>query len=50
MTRQRWPVNAEKERFWRGHPADRAAFAASQLAMRDYCEEHGRSEQSFYGW
>lgn len=47
MARRRRRVNAEKERFWRGHLADRAA---SQLTIRDYCGEHGLSEPSFYGW
>ncbi len=47
MARRRRRVDAEKERFWRGHLADRAA---SQLTIRDYCAEHGLSEPSFYGW
>lgn len=47
MARRRRRVNAVKERFWRGHLADRVA---SQLTIRDYCAEHGLSEPSFYGW
>lgn len=47
MARRRRRMNAEKERFWRGHLADRVA---SQLTIRDYCAEHGLSEPSFYGW
>ena len=39
--------NASKERYWRKHVLDQAA---SGLTARAYCEAHGLSEHSFYGW
>ena len=39
--------SAAKERFWRKHVADQAR---SGLTARAYCEAHGLSEHSFYGW
>ncbi len=39
--------SASKERYWRKHVSDQAA---SGLTARAYCEAHGLSEHSFYGW
>lgn len=39
--------SASKERFWRKHVSDQARGG---LTARAYCEAHGLSEHSFYGW
>lgn len=39
--------SAAKERTWRKHVADQGR---SGLTARAYCQAHGLSEHSFYGW
>lgn len=39
--------DGSKEQYWRGYLARREA---SGLSVRDFCEFHGLSQQSFYWW
>ena len=40
-------ISVEREQCWRRHLDQQRA---SRLSVRDYCQRHGLSEHSFYGW
>lgn len=47
MARRRGERDAGKERFWRDMVR---RWQRSGVSIRDFCDVHGLSEPSFYGW